>query len=386
MSVMSPLAGVVLSAGLFMYGAGQAAGEAAGIAQALAKLSPLFLGVLCGAGLALINQILLHVAFCRLQDTRSAAVAWFDGVIWSKARSREEKATSGVLDALTAATESLKDAATKCADAGGLIAGAATKLGEKVGELDKPLGDFKQSVQDLTVNVGAARDAAKTQKVALDEFSAELKAIATSAQDQHAKVVTELSAVAGRVGAALARVQEAMDSMTAGAADFSKAARQTDVDAQQHHKALYEHVLPAFAKTVQACQEATRELAAVPTALESPSNALTQSLNDCQQEVSSLTAQVAGISQRAAELTAALEAVRKPLATASTGAGDALSQLAAAAGAVKALNQLAATAVAVEAEIRKARVGIRAIADGAARPAVAASRPRGLLDRWFGGP
>jgi hypothetical protein len=82
MSVMAPLLGVVLTvAGFFWLNVGE---ENQSLQNILSAVTPLISGVGMGAVLALINQLLLHVAGRRVESLRMTARGWFDTVIWNR--------------------------------------------------------------------------------------------------------------------------------------------------------------------------------------------------------------------------------------------------------------------------------------------------------------
>jgi hypothetical protein len=82
MGVMAPLLGVVLTvAGFYWLEVG---GEDDSLNSIMAAVTPLVSGVGTGAVLAMINQLLLHVAGRRVERLRMMARTWFDAVIWSR--------------------------------------------------------------------------------------------------------------------------------------------------------------------------------------------------------------------------------------------------------------------------------------------------------------
>jgi hypothetical protein len=82
MGVMAPLLGVVLTVvGFYWLDVG---GDDASLDSILAAVTPLVSGVGTGAVLAMINQMLLHVAGRRVESLRTTARAWFDAAIWSR--------------------------------------------------------------------------------------------------------------------------------------------------------------------------------------------------------------------------------------------------------------------------------------------------------------
>jgi hypothetical protein len=82
MSVMAPLLGVVLTVvGFYWLDVGSEESSLQGI---LSAVTPLVSGVGTGAVLAMINQLLLHVAGRRVESLRTTARTWFDAAVWSR--------------------------------------------------------------------------------------------------------------------------------------------------------------------------------------------------------------------------------------------------------------------------------------------------------------
>jgi hypothetical protein len=96
MSVMAPLLGVVLTVLGFYWLDVDDAGEQS-LQTILAAVTPLVSGVGAGAVLALINQVLLHVAGGRLERLRMTARTWFDAAIWRHVDQRTEAAASNAM-------------------------------------------------------------------------------------------------------------------------------------------------------------------------------------------------------------------------------------------------------------------------------------------------
>jgi hypothetical protein len=82
MGVMAPLLGVVLTvAGFYWLHVGD---DVQSLQTILLAVTPLVSGVGTGAILALINQVLLHIAGRRVESLRMTARTWFDAVIWCR--------------------------------------------------------------------------------------------------------------------------------------------------------------------------------------------------------------------------------------------------------------------------------------------------------------
>jgi hypothetical protein len=98
MSVMAPLLGVVLTvAGFFWLNVG---GEDQSLQNILMAVTPLISGVGVGAVLALINQLLLHVAGRRVESLRMTARGWFDTVIWNGTRSDKHGSSATAIQSM----------------------------------------------------------------------------------------------------------------------------------------------------------------------------------------------------------------------------------------------------------------------------------------------
>ncbi|HEX2475544.1 MAG TPA: hypothetical protein VHK01_12405, partial [Lacipirellulaceae bacterium] len=81
MGIMAPLLGVVLTVVGFYFLEINDSQEQS-LQSILLAVTPLVAGVGTGAVLALINQVLLHVAGRRVEALRMAAREWFDAVVW----------------------------------------------------------------------------------------------------------------------------------------------------------------------------------------------------------------------------------------------------------------------------------------------------------------
>jgi hypothetical protein len=132
MGVMAPLLGVVLTvAGFYQLNVREDAQSLQSILQAV---TPLVAGVGTGAVLALINQVLLHVAGRRVEAIRLAGRSWFDTVIWRNLGSREEltvTSSQGVEDFIRGTLEDVERLASALARAAEMNA-ALTSLPERI--------------------------------------------------------------------------------------------------------------------------------------------------------------------------------------------------------------------------------------------------------------
>jgi hypothetical protein len=98
MGVMAPLLGVVLTvAGFYWLKVGD---DDQSLDSILSAVTPLVGGVGTGAVLALINQLLLHIAGRRVESLRMTARTWFDTVIWDNSNRDTQASPVNALQAM----------------------------------------------------------------------------------------------------------------------------------------------------------------------------------------------------------------------------------------------------------------------------------------------
>lgn len=159
MGVMAPLLGVVLTvAGFFWLHVDANEQSLQGILMAV---TPLVSGVGVGAVLALINQVLLHVAGRRVESLRLLGRTWFDTVIWRNVNGGNPIAavssTQVMEDFLRGAlddVERLADTLSRAAE----INAALADLPEKIRSvLDRKLSLEQERVSAMTSELHVTR-------------------------------------------------------------------------------------------------------------------------------------------------------------------------------------------------------------------------------------
>jgi hypothetical protein len=167
MSIMAPLVGVVLTVVGFYWLDVEGAGEQS-LQTILTAVTPLVSGVGAGAVLALINQVLLHLAGGRLERLRMTARTWFDGAIWRHAGHRPEAAAHNAMVDHERFAKSLAAAAAQLertvsafqSDMVGIppaLRGAREALDATARMLEELLPAANRSVANLDVSVAAFR-------------------------------------------------------------------------------------------------------------------------------------------------------------------------------------------------------------------------------------
>ncbi len=98
MGVMAPLLGVVLTVvGFYWLNVSQ---EDQSLQSIFMAVTPLVSGVGTGAVLALVNQVLLHIAGRRVESLRMTARTWFDAAIWNHCDLDTQGATAKAVQAM----------------------------------------------------------------------------------------------------------------------------------------------------------------------------------------------------------------------------------------------------------------------------------------------
>jgi hypothetical protein len=167
MSIMAPLIGVVLTVTGFYWLDVDQAGEQS-LQMILTAVTPLVSGVGAGAVLALINQVLLHVAGGRMETLRMTARAWFDGAIWRHVAGVGDGAEQNAMVSHERFAKSLAAAAAQFErtvaafqhDMDGIpgaLRGARDALAASAAALEELLPAATRSVSNLDVSVAAFR-------------------------------------------------------------------------------------------------------------------------------------------------------------------------------------------------------------------------------------
>ncbi len=143
----APLIGVILTALGFMVSPPDLNGE---VSDIMTKLGPLFMGVLVGAVMALINQVYLHLAAQEIVQVRAKAVHWFDDVVW---RSIRQNAGNALGQAAAATQDAVKH------------------LEKTSSELAACNTTYRDSLLELNRQLATVREAAHMTSNTFDAFS-----------------------------------------------------------------------------------------------------------------------------------------------------------------------------------------------------------------------
>lgn len=140
MGVMAPLLGVVLTViGFYWLELGD---DEQSLQTILLAVAPLVSGVGAGAVLALVNQVLLHVAGHRAESLRLAARRWFDTAIWRRLDGPSREAAGRAVAAMDALSVSLGEANAR-------YVGGAAEIVEATSSMSAAAKQFREMIETV---------------------------------------------------------------------------------------------------------------------------------------------------------------------------------------------------------------------------------------------
>ena len=244
-TVMAPLVGVLITASGFMI-VDMPEGDGLKIQQIVKAISPLYLGVITGALLAIVNQVLLLVVSARLEETRKVASDWFDKEIWPGTATNPETAAVMLTNNLTSvggkiaataeqctkAVEKLESAATSTKTSTDGFAKTVSELGSKVTELIVHMDETCTAVAKLQPIVNIAETSTERFRKAVDESFAPSADNAANAFQQLVSLKNELEPVLEALSKATTsakefkelpnRITETVKTMETGISDMQR--------------------------------------------------------------------------------------------------------------------------------------------------------------------
>jgi hypothetical protein len=216
LGVMAPLLGVILTVAGFWWL--EAPENAESLDSILFAVTPLVLGVGAGAGLAFINQILLHLAGSKAEALRMAARNWFDSAIWSgigldtqaatiKAIHSIEKMADAISNSAsqhTESTERLLETTTSFQNAGASLHDAVRSFGRKMKDIPGSLADLHSTTADMAEAleklIPVGRRAVAGLDVSVSAFRTAVENDFVEAATLHHQVLEQVNESAVRLG------------------------------------------------------------------------------------------------------------------------------------------------------------------------------------------
>jgi len=259
-AIAAPLIGVVITVLAFWTVELDSSADST-ISEIMLHVRPLFVGVFCGAGLALANQLLLYLASIGLNRLRSQWSSWFDDVVWNTLTSRPDTAMADTVDALRTVTETVLG----CGEAltSGVqqvqtnvqtISVAAQDILQASASVSASLGEMPQqftSITELTTSVGqeitglvsSVKATNETMESSATQFQEVVQDRFAPAVETHERAVADLISVfenAGALSSRLDSVQASVERIVQAAgrvvdstADLSNAAQKLPAEAER---------------------------------------------------------------------------------------------------------------------------------------------------------
>jgi methyl-accepting chemotaxis protein len=169
MGIMAPLLGVVLTVVGF-YFLEISDSQEQSLQSILLAVTPLVAGVGTGAVLALINQVLLHVAGRRVEALRLAAREWFDAVVWRHIGLDTQAATVKAVRAIERLATSVTESATRHDASSNHIAHTSASIKDAATQFGQVVKSFASEIHGIPESLSEVRRSTSAAAASLDEL------------------------------------------------------------------------------------------------------------------------------------------------------------------------------------------------------------------------
>lgn len=358
MGIMAPLVGLLITVVGFLFLQPPTA-DSGDLKDILYTLTPLVLGVGTGASLALINQLLLHLAGKGTDTLRTTACRWFDDCVWKYVQAKPHVAANDAADALQTMAETIRDSLEQYRAATGAIGqtsqslqGAGAALVDTVERLRADTAAIPDEMKSLR---GTANNVIRSLGEIVPNIERTTSELADSVGAFKSVVQVPLSQAATRHQESAELFSRSVDQIRESAAQlsaqFGSFAQIVDAQAtasQEWSRSLQEDVLPAQRSFRQAgvqLIDATRDLVPTQRAFREAADSMHESSNGLaafvHDGVEPATRRLAELDQVLTRMQETTEAVRQmtQLRQEFAGMARSLSQAAAAADAIRSLPQ-----------------------------------------------
>jgi ABC-type transporter Mla subunit MlaD len=277
----------------------------------LSAVQPLFIGLFCGAFLALESQVLLQVATRWLDATQEQARTWFDRTVWKSRTPQAQSASTDALRVLGDFSTSLAEAArfhrshaSELKAAGKLIQDSAQAFQRTIAPVEQCMQAFSGELSTLNTSLGKSR-------ALLDQWTGHAPTMLQAIEDTLSEGAEKLNDTADDCRTAAQQVKETTDRLqelirlNLQVVPLVQALERATQVAREMAR-LPENiksVLDATEKQLgQAVQKMTAEVARVPTAMQA-------GMDQVKQRVEAFTAEA--VKRQAEAATAVSEEIKK---------------------------------------------------------------------------
>jgi methyl-accepting chemotaxis protein len=357
MQIMAPLVGLLITVVGFFFLEPPTA-DSGDLKQILHSLMPLVLGVGTGATLALINQLLLHLASKGTDTLGTVACRWFDDCVWKHVQAKPHVAANGA-EALQAMTETLQGSiepfrgATASIShtshalevASGAVVGAAEQLGSQITVISDEMKGMQVTAKNVVNSVNGIVPAVEAVTADLAES---VKMFKTVVQVQLGQAATRHQESAESFAHSVDQIRESAVQLNGQFGSFGQIVAAQATASQEWSRSLREEVLPAqrlFQQAGAQLVDATKDLAPGQRAFREAVDSMLGSANGLAEFVRNgvepATRRLAELDQVLARMRETTEAVRQmtELRQEFASLARSLSQAAAAADAIRSLPQ-----------------------------------------------
>ena len=358
MGIMAPLFGLLITVTGFFFLEPATAGNG-DLKQILHTLTPLVLGVGTGASLAIINQLLLHLAGKRTDAVRLVAIDWFDDYVWPLVRTKPEAAANDAAEALKsmadtirgsveqyhAATSAIGQTCQSLQGAGAALVDTVERLREDTAVIPDEMKSLRSTAASVIRSLGEIVPAVEQVTSELAESVVAFKSVVQEqfgqAADRHLKSAELL---AGSVD----QIRGSAEGLTKSCGTFGQIVDAQATASQEWSHSLREDVLPALRSFQQAGVQligAVRDLGPTQRAFHEAADSMQGSASGLaafvRDGVEPATHRLAELDQVLTRMRETTEAVRQmtQLRQEFAGLATSLSQAAAAAEAIRSLPQ-----------------------------------------------
>jgi methyl-accepting chemotaxis protein len=174
LAVMAPLVGVLITA-FGLKGLHLDADKALTIATILDAISPLFSGVIAGALLAIVNQVLLQVVQRQIEQLRVAARRWFDREVWAHAVDAPREAVGSMIDALKKVAGSIGTMAQVQDDNALRVRVATTSIVQASLASEEAFQGFKTGLAEFSAQIRTLQQATESTRQLAESMGPSLR-------------------------------------------------------------------------------------------------------------------------------------------------------------------------------------------------------------------
>jgi methyl-accepting chemotaxis protein len=273
MGIMAPLLGVVLTViGFYFLEINDEQEQS--LQSILLAVTPLVAGVGTGAVLALINQVLLHLAGRRVESLRLAAREWFDAVIWRHIGLDTQAATVKAVRAIERLATSVNESATRHDASSNRMAQTTTSMKDAATQFGQVVKSFTTEIRGIPESLSEVRRSTSAAAASLDDLiQMGTRAVANldvsvaafrTALDREFATAAQLHLRSSKILSDSAQgISEAAELLKSGAGDVKQITQSSAASFEKLDDSIRQQMVPANRRFHEAVHELSGHAAAV---------------------------------------------------------------------------------------------------------------------------